>query len=756
MSDLLPPPIKLHLADLTDDPKLERTWHGRVFRALCYMAGLGVEQKLNEGKKLIDEATFDCANSSIFQTMFLPRERSHRSQDDIPQAQLMNLMLLFAEMTTGSHEATQKLIQYFPIEGGHASRRCRHYRKWKYCIQSPPATQELGSLALIAQEADIEVQFSQNFHLFPRIKHSRLHFSVAMGYFEATQAILNSLGVDRSLLGLRDYKGDTPFLLAMRFGLFDITQLLISAGSDVNAQNLYGETAFHFLVEFDIPSEREKMAHSLFKHCKRSLSESSSESSFPKEGVTLLSEGDGTPLNRIVLRNNIPLAKTFMKYRVSPATKGKWHALQLAAEWHSYDMLQIFWEAFPGLPAWSEDDMLAAACLTFRPRRMYVHGTQTDDNTIKSLNFLINRRQASRAGPLFVRGVPLLHWALSRSIDKEIRLYLVSRSTKDEIDTYCPSGDLSVTAVHIAIQSGSAEILEAVLDKGGNAFLPMKNERSGDSIESITACCGNPSTNNRMLKRFLDAHKEKSVPLPTTALVMSVLNNNFSAAAMLIKARVDINAVDEKGTTPLGNVIKRCTVDSLEQIKFLLEYPPLVGRPAAGFVTQPKIGSTALHLLAVIPSATPVYNREALHSITDYLLYTYSSPPQINWQTNESGYTALHLSASSNYIVASHLLEKPGININLKGYKSKKTAQELNQEYLVGSVPPEVSKLGESAVKRYEDDVLKVRNLFASDSDQWESVEKLEQIPLKGGKIAHRVRVKKRPDKVKEEEGKAF
>ena len=58
---------------------------------------------------------------------------------------------------------------------------------------------------------------------------------------------------------------------------------------------------------------------------------------------------------------------------------------------------------------------------------------------------------------------------------------------------------------------------------------------------------------------------------------------------MLIAASVDINGVDSVGRTPLGCVLRLCTVHTVAQARFLLDHSPSIGKPAAQFVVIPGV-----------------------------------------------------------------------------------------------------------------------------------------------------------------------
>jgi ankyrin repeat protein len=739
---LLPPSVKEQVVQTIGSPTNEDTWRGATFRAFCYITGWGVEQDLELGKGLIDQASGYSPNSAIFQTMFLSTaDPSRQSAEELEYATQVFTFLRIAQMH-GSHEATHKLMQYFPVPCGYPLLRSRAYRGWKYRISTKlREPQHPGEDIRAIQEDDIKLQFSLQGPMFAQIRHSKLHFAVAMGYVEAIITMLDSPTFDRSLLVLQDYHGDTPLLLALRFGWCPIVQRLIDAGSDVQARNFYGETVFHFLVELNDPAEKVKLAELFFALCEPKLAASvCTESSFPKEQIWLLGGLDGPPLKRIVFRNDVALAKVFLQRNVSPASsEAEFDALDLAAALHSYEMLEMFWEYFPGVPAWATGELLAKACCSFSPQRMYLHGTKTSENVAKALDCLMDKMEMLSGKPLVVGDAPLLHFALNRSVDQEILQHIISKSTADEINAYTVAGDLSVTAIHIAIQAGFSGIVESLLRKGGDVLRPVRHVRLGCSYSTLTALCGHWSSTNKILRQIIDVHATQSVPIPASALTNAMLSNNFSAAAMLLRAGADINGVEDSGLTPLGRAIKQCTVDTVAHLRFLLEYPSSVGRVAADFVVQPVLGITALHVLAVIPSCTPYYDRRTLINVTDYLLHKFGTSAEINARPKDTGCTALHLASKSNPIVVRKLLEQDEIDMTLKTRRDGKTAREYNAEYLVQSVPEVVARCGERTIKRYRRDQIEVRNLFAEKCGEkqtnWHSATKMGEVPVGGGKV---------------------
>lgn len=743
MASLLPRSVKQQVVNTMSSLTGEDGWRSVLFQGFCYTTGWGVKQDLKLGKDLIDEASRFSHLSAIFQTMFLTFSKENEdSLEELDYAKRVNAGLDLAQLG-GSHEATHKMMQYFPVPGGHARLRSVAYRYWKYGIVSEPRKPKEGEDACMIQEEDIRSQFLLRGTIFSRYRHNNLHFAVAMGYTEAVGAMLDAPDFDPSFLVLQDYNGDTPLLLSLRFGWHNIALRLIDAGSDIFAHNTRNETAFHFLVEFHQRDEKEELAELLFALCGTELATHvCHESSFPKEPLWLMGEGDGAPLNRIVFRNDTLLAKIFMKHHITPAPQnGDSHALILAAALHSWEMLEIFWQSFPELPIWGSGMLLAKACLTFRPQRMYFHGVRTFENVGKCLGFLMERQAALSGTPLLLGDTPLLHFAIHHSVDEEVLQYIISRSSVEDINAYTSTAYLSVTAIHLAIQSGSSAVVESLIRKGGDVLRPVIHSGLSHSTSTMQMCAGHQSTTDRILQLVLDAYVETSTLIPVAALVSAVGTNNFSGAALLIKAGVDINELDDAGTTPLGVVLRQCTIDTVARVRFLLEYPPTVVRPAASFIVKPAVDGTVFHSLAVIPHCTPSYDRRTLRNITDYLLDKFSDPAQINSQTKITGITALHLAAEANPEVVRKLLKCDAVDMAIKSTRDRKTARQYNDEHLVQPVPKIVARLGESAKERYRRDQIEVRNLFAvkcgEEQKQWRSARKIGQINVGGGKIGN-------------------
>ncbi|KAH7161775.1 hypothetical protein EDB81DRAFT_925478 [Dactylonectria macrodidyma] len=741
-SSTLPAYVRQRFGDVIEFRSGKEAWRGQMFRAFWDLAGFGVDRDFSRPKQLIEKAASAYPGAAPFLAMFLqtPTLMSDEHTKSVFESLVMSHAL------TGSHEALCKLIQYFPKPKGYYARfRCRSYRLWKYKLLPMVENDQSPEV----QETDIKEHFKLGEGVFASAKHTKLYFAVALGYTRAVKAMIEHPSFDSSLLNQRDYNGDTPFLLALRFGLFDITELLIKAGSDVNICNFSEETAFHFLVEFTDTQEKTDMADRLFALCKRSLATSEcTSSSFPMEQVWLFGgTAEGTPLGRIVIRNDLVLARIFMRQDIFPTSADGESSIWLAAYCHNYEMLQIFWDAFPQHPLWTNPQTLGMAFQSFLPQRMYLHGAATPEYMRKTLEFLWDKLHKNPGEPIDMGGAPLLHWALSRPLDQETMQHLISRSTEDEINGYAQSGKNSVTAVHLATVINRSEILASVLRKGGNALLPVRLV-GGFEMSTLTAACGNYCASNKIIQQLLDQYASNSEHIPVQAIRAALVYNNLEAAALLIKAGGDVDEIelDHKAFSLLGHVILRCTIDSLAQIRFLLEYPPSIGKPAASFIVKRDDGLTALHLLAMVADLTPGYNRKALESLTSYLLTKFDSPNEINAQQTTSDPTPLHIAARHNIVVTRKLLEHKNIDVSVR-LEGKTVRQSIDLCFL-DPVPDNIASRGPRAIKQFKEDQVGIRNLLAKrwgeEDTNWRKVTVVMQpIAIGGNKFAHGLAVER-------------
>ncbi|KAF2466945.1 ankyrin [Lindgomyces ingoldianus] len=743
MAGLLPPSSKQQVVHAIGSLTGESSLRDILFHGFCYATGWGVEQDLNRAKEIIYQlgASDFGYKSAIFRTMFFEASNSEAET----RANIYTLYLLRLAQSLGSYEAAHKLIQYFPIPSGYARTRSDYRRAWQYGIYTRPREAIEPKVACQVQTKDIQLQFSLRREIFGIWRQTELHFAVAMGYSEAIDAMVSAQGFDPSLLMLQDLNGDTPLLLAFRLGWYRMVMRLIDAGSNFRISNNYGETAFHFLVEFDQPDEKSHLAEVLFsllgvefaQHAK-----ASSHSDLEKEDFKLLPHDDGRPLSRIVRRNDVVLAKVFMKHGVNPAPKEKGlNALDLAASLHCWELLHVFWEFFPHLQEWRSSELLALACRTVRTERMYLHGTRTFESVEKCLGFLVAKMAIPNGNQLQISNAPALHFALHYSADREILQYFISIVSAEDINCYTKAANSEVTAMHLAIQGGSSIIVADLIKKGGSTLLPVRYFGTNAPLTMLEMCAGHQSCSGRILEMIISEHVKHSGSsrIPPKALTCAVAMNNFSAAAMLIKAGVDINGLDDGDTTPLGVVLGRCTADTVQCVRFLMEYPPTVGKPAAAFLVKPKINASVFHSLATIPDRTPFYNRKVLYDTVDYLLEKFGDRAQVN-SIGETGYTALHLAASYNPMVVQRLLECPEVDVTIKSTTRGKTAPQLNLEGLVRPVPENFGRHGERVVRQYKKDQIAARNLFAAkcgdEQSRWTGATQLEEFDLGGGRIA--------------------
>jgi ankyrin repeat protein len=67
--------------------------------------------------------------------------------------------------------------------------------------------------------------------------------------FGSLQALLDLVLQKGPTVDCRDYRGDTPLLVAVTMGNQNAIELLLDAGADINVKNQFGQTALSIATE---------------------------------------------------------------------------------------------------------------------------------------------------------------------------------------------------------------------------------------------------------------------------------------------------------------------------------------------------------------------------------------------------------------------------------------------------------------------------------------------------------------------------
>ncbi|KAI5838501.1 hypothetical protein DFP73DRAFT_519948 [Morchella snyderi] len=684
-----------------------------IFRAFAHIIGWGgVDQNLPEAKRLIDEAAempgdFS-TNAALFQLMFFERKVGSPGENGQITEYALKVLDKLSSLAfhAGSHEAISQMQKYFP-----APRRDYYpwlrrwsYRQSKYGIETMDPLFELPddvrSQIAALEWADIEKNHG-NEHVL-KMRHSRLHFAVFSGFTKAAARMLASEDFDPLSLEERCSAGDTPLIAACRQGEFLIAKLLVEAGASPTAKNYFGETALHFLVEFENPEELAIITDMIMAFGgKEVIHVVCMTRSFGRETVIANPIASGDPLRVAVTRGNIDLVKLLLIWGSNPMM-----ALGEAAALHHTELLQLFWEVCPDAIEWSNCELLSMAIFDYPGHeRMYVHGKRAKAMMESTFDLLLDK-VLSRGLPLQVHGTPLIH-LLARA-PADIFEYLLPRIGLADIDRHHDGK----TPLHCAIQGGSNKNFEILLRHGADHALSTKpNTYLPYTITTFRLCCilGTVQMLQRLIKKGIDPREDEK------ALNLVIKCNDFEKATALLDAGVHIDSGPDDGTTTLGSVVRVCSYSTVAQLKFLLDHQIAVGNNPASFLVSPSSGRTALHYVASI-SYTPLYDPNKLSDILDYLLHKFSTAEQLNAQDNK-GYTALHIAAhAGNVIAVRRLLKLDGIDPSIQS-KQGQTAYIYALERFSQEIPLTLRQVGIEAVERYNSDMVEVINLLKPESE---------------------------------------
>lgn len=703
-----PPVIKQQFLSLYGDPSicmLER-FEAAIFHAFAYLIGWGIEQNLEAGKRLIDEAAENSPNAALFQPMFFEPGRT-----PMGYVQKVFNRLVHQSHTLEGDEVFPQLYKYFLRSSGrfYAILRSKVYRQQIYGIKAcdyPVSLQkEAGAELSVCQQKDIELNSLRETVLLRG--HNQLHFAVFSGFTEAINEILESEDFDPRLLEEGDYNGDTPLLAACRQGRFRTAELLIQAGADVKAVNYWNEATLHFLTEFQNPKELAEISNLILALGGKELIHlDCTRRSYRQEPIMVMPHMRGPPLNSAVLRGNLELVRIFLEHGADPCNGATTDSpLELAALGHFTEILKLFWEVVPEAREWRDCTLVMHAIMGFNGfQRMYLHSYRTKEMMESTFDFLLDKA-FSTGSPTKIQDFPLLNFAAQRG-SVEILEHIISRIGTAGINAYHGG----YTPLHETILCGSNEKFELLLKYGADPHSTVGDLTPLPSLYLFSIFWGGTK---QMIEYLVEQGVGKGddgrFPQIFTGAISSY---NLEMASLLLDVGADIDEVDKLGWTVLGSVIRSCTENSVAQMKFLLDHQAAIGKKPASFLVIPRTGATALHMVASTPRTSPSYDRNTMSSVLDYLLDKFCSPEHLNAQDN-GGHTALHYAASyGNLKVVQRLLEFDTIDLDLRASNNGMTAYECAMAYVMQGIPTGVRELGHRAVERYKRDGLEVRRLL--------------------------------------------
>ncbi|KAF8460918.1 hypothetical protein BDZ91DRAFT_798421 [Kalaharituber pfeilii] len=678
-----------------------------TFRAFCHLIGWFTDKDVAQAMHLIREASNISPSAAPFQAMFLDNAQ--------PEGRSFVMGMNGTTPNYALLPPPPKVPEFL------YQMRCRQWRKFQYGLFKKPREMEAVAHSSGMELYQVHLQDILENHLTPKvveISHNKLHFAICSGFTEALQTILASPEFDPTLLDQRDYHGDTPFLIACRFGAFRAATLLVDAGSDVTVRNEYGETALHFLCDFEHKHETEEIVRIVLAHGGTALLNTHASSSYPREAIHVIPTMLGPPLNRAIIRNNLAVAEVLLHHGANPLAleqdgKAFISPMALAAVTHSVEMLKLFVKHVPGgnLARY----LRYAIRGTFGFQRMYIHGPKYIDNLKRTFDFLLEHIPP---GPVLIdivgaQNVPIIV-AIVQFGDLDMLEYLLERLGTTDINAYYEG---RLTALHMAICIGSLPKFKLLLHNGADANAVL-HFTSDSWTTTLSYCCSSLGGTLEMAKELLQRreHRMQGVQNSLRDFTIAVLSCKFDVAQLLLEAAIDDDGVNmeetcERGWTVIGEVVRVCSVRSVSMLRFLFSRNPPTKRPS--YVANIPLKLTVFHVIAAVGLPACQYDRTVVTDILEFLLDRFPDPAIVN-ATNMVGLTALHLAVSCNNItVVKALLQFSGIDLYAKTRNDRKTAYEYAVHNIIDGVDSAVTTRGQIFVDRYKAERYEIRNLLA-------------------------------------------
>lgn len=599
----------------------------------------------------------DRAQSVIFRLskaldMKLSTDCAAMALDWLKQTASQGFFLSFEDLRkAGWHDAAASALQILRTKYGGTGRL-----RFRLDMFSPDFPDNVVAFDQKIKESSEKLKMVDPSKYISKFGDNVLHLAATCGLMRTAEYILQQR---MAMLDCTNVNGETPLLLACISGQYEITKLLLEAGSDPSLSSDYGDTPLHWLISFD-SGHVEEIARAL---CRRSANINAIAQSFSYIHCGENNFVRGTPLMRAVVRKRIDVVTVLLELGADPnyTVEGA-SAINLAAFLHDPAILKLLLSKSTDKPVTIEEStgtslllhtllggsLESSGALFQRLRR---HGCRYHSDARETIKLLLDNGAGEYLDNIPGReGMTALYIA-ALNAEPDISRILLDNGCLSTINVPSlmvgPTTE-SCTPLVATISARKYRTFELLLEAGAD---PLATHRltTGEEVTTLYMCAWYANDDIRFAKKLLlhNVDIDKSPDEYETPCGGAIRNRCFQLAELLLENKADINKEYSAGLyfksrskrTTLGHIIRECSVDSLACLNFVFRGWPVQSR----FVVAASTGLTALHAIASIPY--PKQDSRALALLLDAIL-TYFRPGDealnrgyLEWKS----WTALHM-----------------------------------------------------------------------------------------------------------------
>ncbi|KAL4914501.1 hypothetical protein BDW62DRAFT_143293 [Aspergillus aurantiobrunneus] len=511
---------------------------------------------------------------------------------------------------------------------------------------------------------------------------------------ETTGDTINAMDISQSQIDHPNSDGDFPLIRACRAGNLDVARILISKGADCSLRNRLGESAIHWVWQFDdsdIPSIVAQLTHS---GADPNAVAKGSVSSTPNMLYPLIS---GTALHRAVVQGNkeavlqLVLNGASVMATTGPVVFHQQHSwkldpVQLACTWHDAEIVEILLDAAPfyQINPGPETELgllyFAVQCQNTH-LRMARYGSRHRTQLERTVQLLLRRGATNIVDKV---GMTVLQLAVGSDMPEILECVTAVDAFMGDINTEVDGK----TILDLAIAKGRPAAFDLLVRAGANIY---QSSVAGHALDSAIKLAPG---NDYFLKSTLElAMQSITLKDKNSGLEHAFLERQWAFADFLMDHGADINGLTHIQSMPymeftvFGSILQNAALGSRTAILDCLLSLAAKHHQKPQFVVMPALSSSALHLAAGQVSVLAKEEDARTYSIMLEIF-----PGRLHLEARDSrGWTPLHMAVSVRNVIAVRALLDAGADVNsmalVDGYPVGPSVKDMLFGQLFGRTP---------------------------------------------------------------------